>query len=775
MARPKKEQSKPWYHKLKLPEGQTIRDGRIWETINGWECSTPPIPLERREIDGWDLAPEDQYFTKTAQPDYMRKVTVVDGKFQWTAQQQKFMKRERDRVFVTGYWCFINGVPTWIHGFHYHVMNYWKIGADTDDRKKEYRDRDRRRWMVWRFVEKSDTVFGLIYGKHRRDGATIDGYNMMHLYAQMDFERNSGHMHKEEKSADKNFKNLLVRPFLKQPKWLLPEHDAKPGCKIFRLVDPDTKRREKIKNAIIELEDDDVDIGGTIDYRATIFNSYDGDKLIFAFLDETGKWKDIDIQETVNVTINCLAQGAGAIKIGNMYLPTTVEEMGKGGAKFLELWKNSTRNVYSDETKTTVSGLITLFIPAYDGLEGFVGPYGESIIDDPTPKQKAYLKQKYPKRKEFIGAKRFIQQKLDQLAKLEKWKEYYQFVRKHPCSEDDMFVVANQDTYFNKQIIEKTRLAIRASSHFADDVYMRGDLRMKDRFKTEVEFVPNASNGKFRFNGFPPKELMNRFKSNGVERSPLDWKKVPGIISLDPFAKAGMKTAKRGSKGAAIGFWAFDQENEQTRYLPGGGRRQGYKPTPSSFCTYLARPTSMSEFHEDILMLCHFTGLRLAFENNVDQIVDYFIKRGYRNYLVGSWEFVDNEIERVKQAEIESYGLSMTEDNKTRGMEALDRFLNGNSIYLKGYNYYLPDDFRRYPWDDWLQDHDNFNPLDTEKNDRTMSTFPGLIYLDVCYSMAEDQEGEYSYETGTRRPVSMEEDGELDEEDDWEKILQEDW
>jgi hypothetical protein len=781
MAREKTIKNKPWYHKAKLLPGQTIRDGRIWETIDGWECSTPPIPLDIRLIDGWDLKDEDQYFQKVQQPDFMRRVTVgPDGKFLWSAQQEKFILREKTRVFIKGYWTFINGVPTWIHGFHYHVLNYWKIGADTDDGKKEYRDRDRRRWMRWRMVELSDTIFGMIYGKHRRDGATIDGYNMMQLYPQTDFERNSGHLHKEGDSAKKGFVNMLVRPFLKQPKWLIPENDARAGCSIFRLIDPDSKKKTKVKNAVLELDDEEFDdAGGTLDFRGTVFNAYDGDKLIFAFLDETGKWKDTNVQETVNVTISCLSQGAGIVKVGNLYMPTTVEEMGKGGAKFLELWKDSSRASYSESTRTTVSGLCTLFIPAYDGLEGFVGPYGESIIDEPTPQQIAFLKKRYPKRKEFIGARQHIERRLDHLAQQGDWKKYYQFVRKHPCKEEDMFVTANQDTYFNKRIIEQTKLQIRANSHFADDLYQTGDLKWKDhRTKTEVVFVPNDVNGKFRFSGFPPDEIRNKYKSNGVNRSPLDHKKVPGVISLDPFAKATTKTAKTGSKGAALGFWAFDEQNELTRYLPGGGRRKGYKSTPSAFVGYVARPQSMTEFHEDILMLCHYTGLRLAFENNVYQIAEYFIKRGYADYLVASWEFIDDAIERISKQDVDSYGIYMNEDNKQRGMEALDRFINGNGFYLKGYHYDLIKEWRRYPYADFLEDHDNFNPLDSEKNDRTMATFPGLIYLEVCY--ADLDSDEYAYEKTVYDEESLTEEGVLrsdeaemmaflseESEDDW--------
>ena len=44
-----------------------------------------------------------------------------------------------------------------------------------------------------------------------------------------------------------------------------------------------------------------------------------------------------------------------------------------------------------DLSGQTKSGMLVLYMPAYEGLDGFIGPYGESVIDTPTPQQAAFI------------------------------------------------------------------------------------------------------------------------------------------------------------------------------------------------------------------------------------------------------------------------------------------------------------------------------------------------------------------------------------------------
>jgi len=586
--------------------------------------------------------------------------------------------------------------------------------------------------------------------------ATIDGYNMMQLYPQMDFERNSGHMHKEDTSAKKGFINMLVRPFRKQPKWLIPENDSKPKSILFRLIDPDTKKKAR------EYDDEDEegeDLGGTIDFRATVFNAYDGDKLIFCFLDETGKWKNVDVEETVGVTVQCLSQGAGTVKVGNLYMPTTVEAMKKGGEKFLSLWKDSKPETFDETRQTTLSGLVTLFMPAWDGMEGYIDENGESIIYDPTATQIAFLKKRYPGRKRFIGAKQYIEETLAHLASQGKWDSYNKFVRKFPCKESDMFISSSEDIMFNRQIIQAVIQTIRSNNALHKDDFQRGNLEWVDEPRRRVlKWVPNEVNGRIGIAKFflRPEEA-GRVKWNGKFASPMNGHRF--VFSLDPYAKALVKNKKGGSKGAGIGLIMFDEDNEVRHFEPGGRERASYYHTPAWFCTYYARPQSMDVFHEDILKLCHYFSMPLAFENNVDLIADYFVKRGYEDFILKSSDFIDVDLDKVNDMDRITPGCNMNPQMKEKGIQLLANFIEGIGNYLNGWEFSLVKEWRRFPFLDWLEDLLNFDYADSEKNDRTMSCLPGLIYMDKIM-----KEKYYSYN----------QDNPTQEEEEFAELLEDD-
>ena len=139
----------------------------------------------------------------------------------------------------------------------------------------------------------------------------------------------------------------------------------------------------------------------------------------------------------------------------------------KGGAEFKKVrddadWKKSEDNDEDDEDnelaaedEATANTLVRYFCPAYDGLAGFIGKYGESIIDAPNEEQSEYLIAKYGikkyERQLKFGAKAYLEKRRSKL----KGPALEEEIRKYPFDEREMFMAANADCVFNMQNISK--------------------------------------------------------------------------------------------------------------------------------------------------------------------------------------------------------------------------------------------------------------------------------------------------------------------------------
>jgi hypothetical protein len=324
MARilPEREPNKPkWYRNIPLLDGQELRGNQIYEQICGWDTLTPAIPDDITKVVNWDKPTKEQKFRRTVYPSYMDpKEWVYDKEDRkkenpiWTTQQKAYRDSEKRKIFITGQWYFIKGYLFWIHGFHYFGLNYWQIDSDTGDDYKEFRHRDYQRWLLWRKVEISETILGMVYLKHRRDGASIDGWIMMYLYAHI-ANAKCGHTNFNETDAKEAFKSMGAKPMLLVPLWLQPQHDARPNS---TEVNFSSYQRGTVNKASITASVSQ-SLNSVMMQRATVIDPWDGKKMKFIFPDESGKLKDLDLLKFVSTQLECLAQGMGSQKVGNMY------------------------------------------------------------------------------------------------------------------------------------------------------------------------------------------------------------------------------------------------------------------------------------------------------------------------------------------------------------------------------------------------------------------------------------------------------------------------
>lgn len=704
---------------------QTIRGGILYETVYGVECRTPPIPKDLTKVRNYGLPKKEQVYTKVHlnQPECMQYIETEKDpktgkilKYIYNEEQLAYIDSELDKIYdpdntqQIGDWIYIGGNLTWICPWHYLLLEYWEIvKAPTKDKRAEYRDAQRRDILYyWNCFKYDPKCLGVVKMKNRQDLATTLAQVMTFWFATRRPDQHCGQLADTDNNCASNFTELLLVPFERLVDWLKPKSNSSTASDELRLSE---KPERPSKNNPIAQKTRGLNSRCTT--RAGSVKGYDSQRPDFLFVDEGGKMERFSVYQMLINQKPYLQRGM--VRAGWSVVFTTTNEMNKGGAEFQRLWKASDPKVIGKNGQTK-SGWKRIYRPSFDGYEGFIGRYGESIIDKPNNDQWEFIQDKplvgedgvaIPR--ERIGAKEYLERNREMIK--DDPTEYWTFVRNYSFTEDECFTSQNTDCQWNLTTMNNI---IEAIEHHPTPLWVQGNFRFTDAEKMVVEFVPDV-NGRFQIAWMPPtKELQNmvRMGPNGLE--PLN-KKV-GVIGIDPFRRSGGE----GSFGAATGKLFFDYHNEldnlkhKEKY---GTEKIGYYPTPSCFLRYHARPQSPTIFHEDILMACHFYGMRMAFENQVDKIEGHFRGRGYEDFIISKGELKES-LPTIK--DYQESGIPMTADLKIHGVSCMEMFFCGDSPWLRGMNYKIWEDVRRYPFKEMVQDNIDFKLAKSQIYDDTM-------------------------------------------------------
>jgi len=473
--------------------------------------------------------------------------------------------------------------------------------------------------------------YGFNYPKHRREGATYKADCVNYCVTSMTSNVIGGIQSMDGTSAKKAFIKAVVRPWKKLPFFFSPQYAGN--------TDPKTKLEfdiygEKItakKGSIVNI---DTGLESEINWADSANrNWYDGDKLHFLHNDEVGKTTLEDVSARHDVQKKCLAQGNGVYIHGLEINTSTVGEMTeKGGANFFRLCSNS-HFEKRNKIGQTQSGLFNMFIPAYDGLEGFIDKYGNSIVDDPDEEDIARWPN--PIRDSngvLIGAKRYLDETLEEILLREDEKsiqEYEEEVRLHPRSFKECFITAGSGSGLNmKKIIRRYR-----ELKFDKSLTKRGNFVWRNGERdTQVIWIDDSIDGRWIISlelseTEANQKLRIKIDDNGkvkrVWRPLKPWKFTAGA---DPY-KFRKTEGRRVSSGAGSVFFerdkTIDPDDKPVE------RWQTYR----NVCTYKNRPFDPDSYGEDMLMMCVYYGAMMFTEVNVPLIWDYFVRRGYDGYL----------------------------------------------------------------------------------------------------------------------------------------------
>ena len=535
-----------------------------------------PAPPLFRQIDNYDKDKKNQKFEYIQVPiDYDELDDDTQG---------EIAIREYDRI-KNGYWFFNNGNLEYVTGYHYAFLNYMVI----DGEQPLFTDAQRDFFYVWDAVEKDPSCFGLCLTTPRRWGKGEVSIIIAYLRTILNQFSHCGIQSKNLDGA-KDLYAKLVQRWQRMPSYLKPidegESNPKSALRFFEPGKRSTKAQKKEYTTALN---------SWIDYAATVKTAYDGQKLKTYIFDEAAKAENVDVEECWNVVRFCLLNGSRII--GKALITTTVEDGDsfEASVQYKNIWDKS-NPVEKLESGKTQSGLWRYFNPAYMGYYGEDDITGVPFIDDYGYSRQELAKEYIMRNRQGLDDRQLASEK-----------------RKLPLTVEEAFQTDSSQCHFNS-------------------------INLNDQLPYLKEYAPKGLVSRVTFYRGMDGKVTWRADPNGKFQMCWDFKnhgdsnkniienglKKPSntssfAIGVDPFAST-IITGEQGSNGVAYVYRKHDTGD----------------PEDSGLCVirYSDRPPLKSIFHDNVIMLCEYFGCKANYESDVEDYYEYFINKGYKNYVM---------------------------------------------------------------------------------------------------------------------------------------------
>lgn len=535
-----------------------------------------PAPPLFRQIDNYDKDKKNQKFEYIEVPiDYDELDDDTQG---------EIAIREYDRI-KNGYWFFNNGNLEYVTGYHYAFLNYMVI----DGEQPLFTDAQRDFFYVWDAVEKDPSCFGLCLTTPRRWGKGEVSIIIAYLRTILNQFSHCGIQSKNLDGA-KDLYSKLVQRWQRMPAYLKPidegESNPKSALRFFEPGKRSTKAQKKEYTTALN---------SWIDYAATVKTAYDGQKLKTYIFDEAAKAENVDVEECWNVVRFCLLNGSRII--GKALITTTVEDGDsfEASVQYKNIWDKS-NPVEKLESGKTQSGLWRYFNPAYMGYYGEDDITGVPFIDDYGYSRQELAKEYIMRNRQGLDDRQLASEK-----------------RKLPLTVEEAFQTDSSQCHFNSINLndQLTYLKEYAPKGLVSRVTFYRGMDGKVTWRADP-------NGKF--------QMCWDFKNHGDSNKNIieNGLKKPSntssfAIGVDPFAST-IITGEQGSNGVAYVYRKHDTGD----------------PEDSGLCVirYSDRPPLKSIFHDNVIMLCEYFGCKANYESDVEDYYEYFINKGYKNYVM---------------------------------------------------------------------------------------------------------------------------------------------
>ena len=701
---------------LRTIEGDTIinicpndTEGEVIE-IAFLKIQLPKVP-PKKKILFWDKPKKDQRWQRQQLPKDLMGIKSMDD---WYSAPKEFQQKyspyieEEFQRRKTGVWFYNNGVPTYITGHHYMFLQW----SNIDIGYPSYLNFQRTLFLHQFACESDPRSMGQIYTKCRRSGYTNISSSILVNEATQVKDKLLGVMSKTGTDAQAAvFSSKVVPIFKSYPFFFQPILDGTTNPRQELAFREPSKRITKNNKSVQKGEALDT----IINWKNTVSNAYDGSKTHILFLDEAGKFeKGIDIREVWRIHRTCLLVGRRII--GKALVGSTVNPLDKGGREYRDLYHDSDPRDRNENGRTK-SGLYSIFIPAYDALEGFFDQYGNPISEDP---EKPVLTEDGTLTD--IGAKTFL--KNERKGQQNNSYELNEIIRQFPFTEDEAFRDSTKSSLFN---IQKIYEQIQYNDELFPNPVVVGNFVWKDGAQdTEVLFRPDP-NGRWRIAWLAPADMRNKKKDDyGKRVAPNGLYGCGGVDSYD----IDTTVDYRSSKGACHIFNKFNMEHPGNMFV----------------AEYASRPPLAKIFYEDVLMAAVFYGYPILIENNKYGIARYFETRGYDGYLMDRPAHLGSGTMHVK---VKTKGIpSNSQDIIQAHAQAIEAFIHDN-VGLNNNTGEYGKMYLNRTLEDWI----NFKIDDRTKYDLSISS--GLALLAAQKQVKEKLKADFDSKVFFRkvRPI----------------------
>lgn len=615
----------------KMPDPKT---GKPSERLIKSEILFDDLPLQDKK---WRRTPLPKNWNKWLKEEEHGKLTNPE----YSHPECDHFRAQEWRRRLNGVWIAIGNRdknPTeyvYLTGTAYLYFNWWEV-----DFVPKFRHVYLRVFNALAWAEENPTCYGLALSTLRRFGKTAMAFCWYFDYTSRKKNSYSGMQAKKDKDAKVKFKINVVGPWRRLPEFFRPEFDTN-GTQVSNI--DFTRTASKGKGASDNFGDDQ-SLHSILDFRDSSETAYDQAKLNRYVFEEPGKWEESDVYETFRKVQPALKDGSKII--GKAFAPTTVEELEKGGDAFIKLFEESLPSLMKKNNGVTTSGLIAVFIPAYEGY--VFDEYGRSVVNDPDPKSKIFDEDGFQIKE---GAKTLLLR--DRKVKEDDLQALTSLMRKFPWTWEEAKSVSNEFCHFNHMLLNKQLQKLRG---LPKPMYVKGNLDYTNGKDGDVEFFRDDHKGRFKFAWLPDAsgsggevDKGNKITNNvGKEWNNENdrWEYSPKndhlfAIGCDPIRNVKTDDPS-ASKAAAYVFRKFDTSVDF-------GKDKEHWQSHKFVVEYLTRPEDPDVFHEDMIKLCRFFGCSILAEDNVSLLRQYFDLKGYGRFIMYRRNFTDAALPGIKK------------------------------------------------------------------------------------------------------------------------------
>ena len=674
--------------------------------IGGLDIALPAQP-PKTKIAGYGKPNHLQLWERVSMPEEMLRIKSMD---EWAEMPRPF--REKFRPYIEeefrrrreGFWFYNDGVPTYITGRHYMMLQWTRMDIGYPD----YLEFQREIFVHLSACEADPRCIGQLYTKCRRSGYTNICSAVLLDEATQVKDKLLGIQSKTGKDAQENiFMKKVVYMFRHYPFFFKPIQDGTTNPRMELAFREPSKRITKNNKTSQTGEA----LNTVINWKNTTNNAYDGEKLHLLYLDEAGKWeRPTDIRDAWRIQRTCLIVGRKIV--GKAMVGSTVNPMDKGGKEYKDLWRDSDPDERNKNGRTR-SGLYRLFIPADMSLEGFFDKHGRAVHEDPESPVEGIDGVDVE-----IGSRTYLKNEREALK--HDASEMNEIIRQFPLTSDEAFRDSIDGSIFN---VGKIYEQIQFNDELYPSPVVTGNFVWKDGEKdTEVVFTPDPA-GRFKISWFPPVELRNQTKlERGKRIAPNAELGVGGVDSYDLDATVD----GRGSKGALHLYNKFSMEH----------------PSNTFVLEYASRPPLAKIFYEDVLKAAVFYGYPILIENNKYGIARYFESRGYDGYLMARPRHLSAPNAKVN---VKTKGIP---SNSQEVIQAHAQAIESYIHHYVGYNSETGEAGKMY-FNETLEDWIGFKIDNRTKFDLTISS--GLCLLAAQKTKQKKKESNFSEKQFFRR------------------------